>query len=203
MTNRKPRGDHQHHEALGARRSAQEGLPSIDKLAEVEAGWRNERPDLELGLIGLLWRIEKAHYFHERRMEGFARSAGLLVGDLLVLLTLRRTGKPYALRPTDLFRRLLVTSGAMTKRVDRLVKLGMVKRVAADDDRRSELARLTPRGFAVTETAISRIATGLAAIQKASGLSGKELAELDHYMRRLVEHMEGVTELIVSRQKPR
>src|SRR6202000_1024656 len=86
----------------------------------VEAAWLAERPDLDLRLACTLLRMERANQLHEKRVETISKKIGLHTGELHVLLALRRSGRPYEQRPTDLFRALLVTSGAMTKRVARL-----------------------------------------------------------------------------------
>lgn len=60
-----------------------------------------------------------------------------------MLATLLRSGSPYRLRPTELFRSLMVTSGGMTDRLNRLVKAGHIIRKAAEGDGRSLLVELT------------------------------------------------------------
>ncbi|TXI80114.1 MAG: MarR family transcriptional regulator [Cupriavidus sp.] len=173
-------------------RGAQEGpldrLKS-DRLDAISDAWAKERPDIDFRLTGFFLRIEHAHYLHERRLADISRAVGVNIGDLHVLLALRRSGPGYALRPTDLFRTLLVTSGAITKRIDRLAQQALVERLADPDDRRSELVRLTRRGAAVADGAISRINRNLAAIVAASGVTPTELAAVDACFRKLVATM--------------
>src|SRR5260221_12195173 len=64
-----------------------------------------------------------------------------------VLVAVRRGGPLYVKRPTDLFKALLVTSGAMTKKVDRLATLGMVERVQDPGHLGGVLIRLTKKGI--------------------------------------------------------
>jgi DNA-binding MarR family transcriptional regulator len=78
--------------------------------------------------------------------------------DMRVLLALRRGGPPYAKRPTDLFRALLVTSGAMTKKVDRLVERGLVERMADPGHGGGFLVRLTRKGLRVVEDVVEDLA---------------------------------------------
>lgn len=160
-----------------------------DRLDAISDAWAKERPDIDFRLTGFFLRIEHAHYLHEKRLTAISRAMGVSIGDLHVLLALRRSGPGYALRPTDLFRALLVTSGAITKRIDRLVQQSLVERVADPDDRRSELVRLTRRGAAVADGAISRINKNLSAIVKASGLTAEELSTVDAGLRRLIAGM--------------
>jgi DNA-binding MarR family transcriptional regulator len=167
---------------------AMEGLkPSrLDHISEV---WATERPDIDFWLAGFFLRIEYAHFLHERRVAVVAKEAGVNVGELHVLLALRRNGASSAMRPTDLFRDLLITSGAITKRLDRLKAAGLIERLAAEGDRRSELVRLTGAGRRVADAAITRISTSLSKIVEASGVTRDELEAADSCFRRLIAKM--------------
>jgi DNA-binding MarR family transcriptional regulator len=122
----------------------------------------------------------------EQRLQEISRTVGLQTGELYVLLALRRSGKPYELRPTDLFRALLVTSGAMTKRVARLQEGGFILRVSANDDGRSELVRLTAKGLATADRGITEIAKVVERVTEASALTKAEIAALDRCLRKLL-----------------
>jgi len=178
--------DMQHHRS--PRRRAERGVQA-DRLDEVTAAWGRERPDLDLRRVGLFMRIERAHLLHEQRMSAIAAGFGVAVGELHVLLTLRRQGKPYAARPTDLFRSLLVTSGAITKRIDRLVKVKLVRRETEEEDLRSFRIVLTPAGIKLADDAIARIAEGLARLSRGCGLSEDEFDTVDAYLRRILAGM--------------
>jgi DNA-binding MarR family transcriptional regulator len=162
-----------------------------DRLDEITAAWKRERPDLDLRLVGLFMRIERAHLMHEQRMGAIAESFGVAVGELHVLLTLRRQGRPYAARPTDLFRSLLVTSGAITKRIDRLESAKLVRRETEEEDLRSFRIVLTGAGIRLADDAIARIAEGLAALSSECDLSADEFDATDIYMRRILAGMPG------------
>jgi DNA-binding MarR family transcriptional regulator len=153
---------------------------------DIESGWLAQRPDLDLAMACTLLRLERVNQLHEMRVQAISNTVGLLTGDLHVLLALRRSGKPYELRPTDLFRALLVTSGAMTKRVARLQEGGFILRVSANDDGRSELVRLTAKGLATADRGITEIAKGVASVTEESGLSKTEIATLDRCLRKLL-----------------
>jgi len=81
----------------------------------------------------------------ERELKTFFARYGLELWEMDVLLTLRRAGEPYALTPGALLQAVMVTSGAMTNRIDRLEAKGLVERQAGADDRRSVIVRLTPK----------------------------------------------------------
>src|ERR1700753_938282 len=137
-------------------------------------------------MAATLLRMEPANHLHETGVQTISKTIGLQTGELYVLLALRRSGNPYELRPTDLFRALLVTSGAMTKRVARLQEAGFILRVSANDDGRSELVRLTARGLAVADRGITEIAKGVERVKKESGLTDAEVATLDRCLRKLL-----------------
>lgn len=112
---------------------------------------------------------------------------GLNQGDFDVLATLRRAGVPYALTPTALYDASMVTSGAMTGRVDRLARAGLVEREENLDDRRGTLVRLTQAGFSLIDAMMTkhvaneqRILAGLTREEQEqlSGLLAKLLAKL-------------------------
>jgi DNA-binding MarR family transcriptional regulator len=153
---------------------------------DIESAWLTERPDLDLAVACTLLRMERANHLHEARVQAISKTVGLHTGELHVLLALRRSGKPYELRPTDLFRALLVTSGAMTKRVARLQEGGFILRVSANDDGRSELVRLTAKGLAVADRGIAEIARVVEQVTIESGLTEQEIAVLDRSMRKLL-----------------
>ncbi|HVE06931.1 MAG TPA: MarR family transcriptional regulator [Paraburkholderia sp.] len=157
-----------------------------DQLDEIARAWQRERPDLDLSLVGFFIRLRQVNYLHERRLAGLADSLGLNVGELHVVMALRRAGAPYAMRPTDLFTTLLVTSGAISKRIGRLEEMGIVTRVAGDDDLRSWHIILTRRGVALADAAMVRIADRLAAVRAATGLTIEEFAAADAYLRILL-----------------
>lgn len=75
-------------------------------------------------------------------------------GDVRILLSLRRA-ENFELRPTDLFKRLLITSGAVSKQVDRLAEKGLVVRVPNANEKRSQLVRLTPKGKTLADNILT------------------------------------------------
>ncbi|APR35113.1 hypothetical protein BTO02_06375 [Paraburkholderia sp. SOS3] len=99
---------------------------------------------------------------------------------------MRRVGAPYAMRPTDLFRALLATSGTMTKRIDRLERAKLVARVADAEDLRASNIVLTAAGVKATDAGMERIAEGLGALREAIGMSDEESGEADAYLGRIL-----------------
>jgi DNA-binding MarR family transcriptional regulator len=105
-----------------------------------------------MGVIGRLHRI--GDRLHGELRAVFA-SAGLGDGDFDVLASLRRSGSPYELTPGELGATTMVTSSAVTKRIDRLERAGLVTRTISETDGRSRRIRLTDRGFDLIERLIA------------------------------------------------
>src|SRR5438093_12188093 len=89
--------------------------------------WRREFPDMDVATEGLVERIAKLARYFERSMGETARAYGLTIQDWELLSALRRVGPPYRLTPTHLASDLMLSSGAMTARLDRLEKAGLIR----------------------------------------------------------------------------
>lgn len=83
---------------------------------------------------------------------------GISGAEMRVLFALRRSGPSYSLRPTELFRSILVTSGAITKQVDRLIARGYVKRQPGPNKSGGYLIQLTKKGFKIADDALTALA---------------------------------------------
>lgn len=121
--------------------------------------WQRERSDLDLSDFLLAIYFMRLGTLVERAYGRMCERRYQISGaDMRVLLALRRGGPPYAKRPTDLFRALLVTSGAMTKKVDRLIEHGLVERMADPGHGGGFLVRLTRKGLQVVEEVVEYLA---------------------------------------------
>ena len=125
-----------------------------DYVDQILDQWSRERPDLDtspMGIVARVWRL--ARLSEALSEENFAQH-GLSRGGFDVLAALRRAGAPYQLSPSSLYSSLLISSGAMTNRIDRLVELGLVERVPDAGDRRGIKVVLTVSGKAVIDDAV-------------------------------------------------
>src|SRR3954454_15033784 len=117
-----------------------------DEVDELVEAWRRERTDLDLAPVEVFSRISRLSRLLDRaRREAFTGQA-LEPWEVDVLAALRRAGKPYRLRPGQLLRETMVTSGTMTNRIDRLGARGLVERSPDPHDRRGVLVGLTATG---------------------------------------------------------
>ncbi len=117
-----------------------------DAVDDILDQWRRERPDLDPSPIGVVGRVSRLARELEARLEPVYREHGLEPGWHDLLATLRRSGPPYRLRPTDLTDALMLTSSGTTKRLDRLEHAGLIERAPDPDDRRGTLIALTAAG---------------------------------------------------------
>jgi DNA-binding MarR family transcriptional regulator len=125
-----------------------------DPVDQILAQWQRERPDLDVSPMGVIGQMGRLAKHLERAIQETLADFGLTLGDFDVLATLRRSGKPYQLSPTELFNMLMVSSGTMTHRIDRLEASALVRRIPALSDRRGTLIELTDQGFSVIEQAV-------------------------------------------------
>jgi DNA-binding MarR family transcriptional regulator len=117
-----------------------------DEVDRLVAEWKRERPDVDTSPLQVLSRVSRLARHLDRERRGAFAAHELEQWSFDVLATLRRAGTPYELTPGSLLRRTLVSSGAMTNRLDRLEDAGLVQRGPDPEDRRGVLVRLTPAG---------------------------------------------------------
>lgn len=126
----------------------------MDKLDLVVKQWHTEKPHLDttsMALIGRLLRITK-HL--EKGITQCHKTFSLSLGEFDVLATLRRAANNACLTPSELIAALLLTSGAMTHRLDKLSEKKLIIRAHNEQDRRSVTVALTDQGRALIDDAI-------------------------------------------------
>jgi DNA-binding MarR family transcriptional regulator len=129
----------------------------MDRADVAAAQWARERPDLRTLPMTLFGRLsEAAERVMREHMNPLFAEAGLQSGEFDVLATLRRSGEPYMLSPTQLYEAMMISSGGMTDRLDRLERAGLVERRPDPRDRRGKLIALTEAGRRVIDETIGR-----------------------------------------------
>jgi len=124
-----------------------------DQVDRARAQWAKELPDLDTGPMEVLGRIWRLSRLATPSIEATFASFGLDRGEFDVVGTLRRSGPPYRLTPTELYRSLMIASGSLTHRLGRLEKAGLVRRVPSENDGRSLAVQLTDEGVRRAEAA--------------------------------------------------
>ncbi|TDE53205.1 MarR family transcriptional regulator [Nonomuraea mesophila] len=122
-----------------------------DSVSAVLEQWRRERPDIDPWPIGVVGRIMRISRMWDKEIKDFLAGEGLDPGEFDVLSTLRRSGAPYELTAGTFLKTSLVTTGAITLRVDKMHDKGLVVRTRDENDRRSVRIRLTDHGLEVID----------------------------------------------------
>ncbi|NUP37382.1 MAG: MarR family transcriptional regulator [Streptomyces sp.] len=134
-----------------------EQSPEPYPVAEIAAAWRRERPGApteSIEIVTPIWRLAKL--FDEDRARAL-RASGIDAATLDLLSVIRRSGPPYALTTREISRRTLVTAGAISQRVARAEREGLVQRAPGGTGRRSVLVSLTDQGHALIERSVDEV----------------------------------------------
>lgn len=131
-------------------------------VGHIAKDFQRERPDLDLSEFLLSLYAMRLGNIIERKFDSICEERfGVSGSDMRVLFALRRGGRPYAKRPTDLFRALSITSGGVTKKVDRLIAMGFAARMPDPTHAGGFLVQLTRAGLKTADQAIEAILTPL------------------------------------------
>lgn len=133
---------------------ADDGSREPDHVARAIGQWARERPDLDASPLAVIARLHRLALRLTDELVAVYAEHGLDEGEFDVLATLRRTGAPYELTPSELAAATMVSSGAITKRVDRCLRHGWVSRRVAQRDGRSRVVALTPAGRELIDRAV-------------------------------------------------
>lgn len=168
-----------------------------DRAAE---DWQRERPDLDPTPLHVVGRILRIGQLLKKELAEALGEYELSVPDFSVLAALRRSGHPYALTPTALSKEVLLTSGAMTNRIDRLERADLVERVRSEVDRRSVLVRLTPAGLRKIDEALPAWFEGAESAVRLLG--AQEEQQIGRLLRKLSSRLDVETGTSASGPRP-
>lgn len=159
-----------------------------DQVDGILRQWAQEYPQLDaspMGVIGRVWRLSR---LLEHRVQAVLSEFECSLADFDVLATLRRSGPPYSLTAGQLMSSAMVTSGAITNRVDRLVERGLVTREPNADNRRIRQISLTPTGLDLVNQMVPAHVTNERDLL--SALSAAEYDDLVAVLRKLLHTLE-------------
>ncbi|MER7563405.1 MarR family transcriptional regulator [Streptomyces sp. NPDC097941] len=155
---------------------------AVDAIIEQ---WAAVRPDLDTRAMEVFGRIYRLSRAMGDRVEKAYAPYGISRGEFDVLATLRRAGEPYTLSPRRLSSTLMLTTGGMTGRLDKLERADLLRRSPDPHDRRGLQVTLTEKGLAVIDEAVG---AGLAAQTEAlSTLDDEQADQLADLLRALLE----------------
>jgi len=150
-----------------------------DIIDELQDDWSEERPDLDSQAMGVVLRIQALDKILGDQVAERLRDYGLQWWQYDVLSSLRRQGKPYRMAATELAAASMLTSGAMTNRIDRLEHKGLVRRLHDPADRRRVLVELTRQGLERVEHATkARFEIASAALSRLDRKRQRQLSDL-------------------------
>ncbi|GAB2751682.1 MarR family winged helix-turn-helix transcriptional regulator [Kitasatospora kifunensis] len=157
------------------------GVDAVDAIIEQ---WRVARPDLQTDAMAVFGRIYRLARIMGDRIEKIYQEYGISRGEFDVLATLRRAPAPHTLSPRQLTATLMLTTGGMTGRLDKLERGGLVVRSPDPADRRGLRITLTNAGRAVVDQAAT---AGLTEQQRAlTPLNGEQTQQLNELLRLLL-----------------
>ncbi|MCX4509034.1 MULTISPECIES: MarR family winged helix-turn-helix transcriptional regulator [Streptomyces] len=156
-----------------------------DPVDAITAQWAAVRPELDTVPMAVFGRIYRLSSAMALRIDKAYKPFGIARGEFDVLATLRRSGEPYTLSPRQLSATLMLTTGGMTGRLDRLERAGLLSRSPDPHDRRGLRVTLSDRGRALVDEAVE---AGLAAQREAleSALDEEEAEQLAGLLRKLL-----------------
>jgi DNA-binding MarR family transcriptional regulator len=155
-----------------------------DAVDDIADQWARERPEINTQAMGLIGRYNRFHLYVEAALREYFAKHGLDFSEFDVLATLRRSGAPYELNARGLLKSAMVTSGAITNRVDRLSAKGLVERRPCETDRRAVLIRLTPEGKELVDGIMLGHVENEARLLEI--LTAEERGQLDGILRKLL-----------------
>lgn len=164
------------------------GETEEDHVDRLRRQWRRELPDLDTEPMTILGRAYRLSNLVRPSIEATFASFGLERGEFDVIGTLLRSGPPHRLTPTELYTLLLISSGGLTHRLDRLEKAGLIRREKSASDGRSVLVALTDAGRTLAEQAFRADMANEAAFLQ--GLDADERGSLAALLRKLVNSVE-------------
>jgi DNA-binding MarR family transcriptional regulator len=153
--------------------------------------WSAQRPDVDVSAIAVIGRISRLERKLAVELARVFALHGLEHWEYDVLATLRRAGKPFELTIGAMLESMMLASGTISHRIDRLEGRGLVARRQDTDDRRVVHVGLTAEGKRLVERALLDHAANETRLL--SGLSARERDQLAALLRRLHVELDALT----------
>ena len=161
------------------------GVPEDeDVVDQIIKRHRQQRPGVDPTPFGVVGRVIRVSRLFDQQMRVLLAEHGMEAWEFDVLASLRRVESPHRLTAGALGKAMMLSPGALTNRVDRLVARGLVTRDVDPDNRRQVLIGLTDEGGRVADRLLDVVAAGHRDIL--SGLSARERDSLAGTLRRLL-----------------
>jgi DNA-binding MarR family transcriptional regulator len=126
---------------------------SGDAVDRVIAAWLAIYPNADLNPLHLVGRIIVLADHLRQSVDDALAEHGLTLGQFDILATLRRHDSDGGMTPGRLLKNVVLSSGGLTNRLDRLERDGLIVRSRDPDDRRGVIVTLTAKGRDVIDHA--------------------------------------------------
>lgn len=123
-----------------------------DHVTKLLQQWQTVRPELDASPMGIIGRIGRMEKFLTPAVEAVINQHGMSRIEFDLMATLRRANGP--LTPTELYKTTMLSSGAVSSKLDKLVEKQWVERLTNEEDRRSCRVVLTEQGLNVIDPAV-------------------------------------------------
>lgn len=153
-----------------------------DKVDAILAQWQNVRPELDCSAMGIVGRLSRTYGLWKPQLEQVFQRFDLSSVEFDILATIRRSNT--AITPTELYQTLMLSSGAVSTRIEQLVQRGLVQRIASDQDRRSCKVILTEQGQRLIDQALNAHVDNMNRMLKV--LTEQEQIQLEQLLKRIL-----------------
>ncbi|MEU6285313.1 MarR family transcriptional regulator [Streptomyces sp. NPDC047028] len=167
----------------------QQRKDDADAVDDIVGRWAAVRPGLDTTAMEVFGRVFLLARAMGDRLEKAYERYGISRGEFDVLATLRRSDEPHALSPRRLSAALMLTTGGMTGRLDKLERAGLLRRSPDPHDRRALQVTLTEEGLRLVDEAVG---AGLAEQTAAlASLDAEQAGQLAGLLRELLRSTAG------------
>ncbi len=133
-------------------------MDAVDQMMEQ---WRAEMPQVATPALEVVKRLGRLNAIIDEAISEVLSGYELTYAEFDVLMTLRRSGAPYRLKPSQLTRATMLSSGGTSNIKRRLTAAGLTE--ASDDpiDGRSSWLSLSPKGVQIAEETATAVGAAL------------------------------------------
>ena len=153
-----------------------------DQIDNILQQWDQTKPELDCSAMSIVGRLLLVNINWKKQLEQVFDQQDLSFIEFDILATLRRNQIP--LTPTELYQTLMLSSGAMSTRIETLVQRGLIERIASEEDRRSCKVQLTTQGLKETDRALDAHVNNMSGML--NGLDGGEQVQLAGLLKKVL-----------------
>ncbi|EPF2929287.1 MarR family transcriptional regulator [Vibrio cidicii] len=153
-----------------------------DQVDTILSQWREVKPDMDCSSMGVVGRLRRTSELWKKQLEAVFQAHELSSIEFDMLATMRRSNRDIT--PTELYQTLMLSSGAVSTRIEHLVQRGLVQRIASEHDRRSCSVSLTEQGVDVIDKALQAHVVNMD--QMLSVLDKQEQAQLAELLKKIL-----------------